>query len=218
MHRFVRIKVCGLSTEEDVDLALACGADFCGFIVHRSSPRGLTLERACELASRVPEGRRVLVDVEPGADEMEDYVGAGFDAYQIHCRTEVGLGTLAAWSGLAGRERLWLAPRVPPGEGFPVAALEFAGTLLVDTYAPDRAGGTGKTGDWDGFAALREAHPGHRWVLAGGLSPDNVVEAVAVSGTETVDVNSGVESAPGRKDAEKLRQFFQRLRPGGSVG
>jgi phosphoribosylanthranilate isomerase len=213
VFRNVQVKVCGLCSEVDMELARSLGADFFGFIVHAASPRGLSPGRAAELAALVPRGRRVLVDVETPADVFERYAGLDFDAFQVHCRTEVGLGTLAAWSGLAGRERLWLAPRIPPGEPFPEPVLEFAGTVLADSYAPDRAGGTGKTGDWEGFASLRQAHPGHRWVLAGGLGPANIVEALAVSGAEVVDVNSGVESAPGRKDPERMKAFFKALRP-----
>lgn len=215
MYRSVQVKICGLCSEADVDLALDSGADYCGFIVYPQSPRGLSLERAGELAARVPKGRRVLVDVETSTQDLERYVAADFDYFQIHCGLQVGLGTLAAWSGLAGAERLWLAPRLPPGEPFPEATLEFARTILVDTYVRDRVGGTGKTGDWELFSELKERYPGTRWILAGGLSPDNIAMAIAESGADTVDVNSGVEVAPGRKDPTKLKELFRRLRPEG---
>lgn len=213
MYRPVQIKVCGLTREADVDLALELGADYCGFIVYPDSPRGLSLERAAELAARVPEGKRVLVDVETGSDDLEQRRGLGFDYFQIHTGLQVGLATLATWSGLVGKDRLWLAPRVPPGEDFPEATLEFADTILVDTFKKDQYGGTGATGDWTRFARLQEAHPATHWILAGGLSPANVSQAVAEAGAQHLDLNSGVESAPGVKDEAKLREAFQKLRP-----
>jgi phosphoribosylanthranilate isomerase len=208
----VAIKVCGLTREEDVDLAVELGADFCGFIVYPKSPRGISVERAVELAQRVPEGQRVLVDVETGSEELERVRDLGFDFFQIHAGLDLGMATLATWSGLVGRERLWLAPRVPPAEPFPELTLEFADTLLVDTYHANQVGGTGEPGDWSGFAALQDAHPDRRWILAGGLSPENIDAAVAASGARTVDCNSGLEAAPGVKDPAKVRALFKRLR------
>lgn len=213
MYVPVRIKICGLTREEDVALARSLGADYFGFIVHPESPRGLSLERAAALSAAVPKERRVLVDVEPSAEDMERYREAGFGAFQIHARGEAALVSLAVWSGLAGRERLWFAPRLKPGEPFPEAALGFADTILVDSYAPGQVGGTGKTGDWAGFRALRELHPQTRWILAGGLGPDNVQEALAATGAVFIDVNSGVETAPGVKDAARMEALFRTLRP-----
>ena len=214
MFRPVSIKVCGLTREADVDLALELGADYCGFIVYPKSPRGISIERAAELAQRVPEGKRVLVDVETGTEELERYRDAGFDAFQIHAGMNMGLVSLAAWSGLVGRERLWLAPRLAPGEDFSEVVLEFTDTVLLDAFHQDKYGGTGETGDWTGFAQLRERLPQINWILAGGLSPKNVLEAVAATGADRIDVNSGVESEPGQKNPEKLRELFGILKPG----
>lgn len=213
MYRPVQVKVCGLTREADVDQALEMGADFCGFIVYAKSPRGLSLERASELAARVPAGKRVLVDVETGAEELERFRGAGFDYFQIHAGMEVGLASLAAWSGLVGRERLWVAPRIPPGESFSEVVLEFADTVLLDAFHSNKYGGSGQTGDWAMFAGLRERLPQANWILAGGLGPGNVAEALAATGAERIDVNSGVESEPGLKNPEKLRELFRILKP-----
>jgi len=215
MSRPVQIKVCGLAREADIDLALELGADYCGFIVYPKSPRGVSLERAAQLAARVPEGKRVLVDVETGSEELERRRGLGFDYFQIHTGLRGGLATpaaLAAWSGLVGKERLWLAPRVAPGQGFPEATLEFADTILVDTFKKGRYGGTGQTGDWARFAQLQETYPDSHWILAGGLSPANVSEALVETGARHLDLNSGVESSPGVKDEAKLRELFRVLR------
>lgn len=213
MYRRTQIKICGLTREADVELALRLGADYCGFIVYPESPRGLTLERAVELARRVPEGKRVLVDVETGTQELERYRGSGFDFFQIHCGLQVGLATLAGWSGLVGAERLWLAPRVAPEDDFPHAALQFAQTILVDTFAKDQVGGTGQVGDWKRFTELKANFPKHHWILAGGLSPANALEALSQTGAEHLDINSGIELAPGVKDPEKMRAIFEILRP-----
>jgi phosphoribosylanthranilate isomerase len=214
MKRSVQIKVCGLTREEDVDLALSLGADYCGFILYSKSPRGISLNRATELASRVPSGKRVMVDVEPGSEALMQARDAGFDYFQIHSNLQVlgsNAATLKAWSGLVGIERLWLAPRLAPGDSFPEAMLEFADTILLDTFAKNQIGGTGKVGDWAQFNRLKAAHSQTRWILAGGLSPANVLEAVTSTGADHLDLNSGVESAPGVKDAAKLREVFRIL-------
>jgi phosphoribosylanthranilate isomerase len=213
MYRPVQIKVCGLTREEDVDLALSLGADYCGFIVYPKSPRGLSLERAIELAARVPGGKRVMVDVETGSEELERMRDAGFDYFQIHSGLGVGLASLATWSGLVGRERLWLAPRVAPDDAFPQITLEFANTILLDTYHKERVGGTGQVGDWARFADLQTMYAHIHWILAGGLSPANVDAALAETGARHIDINSGVERSPGVKDADKLREIFRIVRP-----
>ncbi|MEO0509216.1 MAG: phosphoribosylanthranilate isomerase [Verrucomicrobiota bacterium] len=213
MYRPVEVKICGFTREEDVDLALELGADYIGLNIFPKSPRGLSFNRALELASRVPEGKRVLVDVETGTEELERYRDSGFDYFQIHAGLQVGLASLAAWSGLVGRERLWIAPRLSPGEEFPDLVLEFADTVLLDGYHGDLFGGTGRTGDWSGFAELKQQFPRTNWILAGGLKAVNVVEAIAQTGANAVDLASGVESEPGIKDPEKLRELFRVLKP-----
>jgi phosphoribosylanthranilate isomerase len=213
MYRRIEMKICGLTREADVDAALSLGADYCGFIVYPKSPRGVSLDRAKELAERVPVGKRVLVDVETGTEELEQRRDAGFDFFQIHSGLQVGMATLAAWSGLVGSEKLWLAPRVSPEDEFPMVTLQFADTILIDTYSKRQVGGTGAVGDWKRFNQLKAEHPQTNWVLAGGLTPNNVLEAVSQTGAEHLDINSGVESAPGIKDAAKLREVFRTLRP-----
>jgi len=154
----------------------------------------------------------VLVDVETGSEELECYRGAGFDHFQIHAGLSLGLASLATWSGLVGRERLWMAPRFGPSDGFPEAVIEFADTVLVDTFHKDQFGGTGETGDWARFAELKNRYIDTRFVLAGGLNPLNVAKAIAATGTDFVDVNSGVESEPGIKDPKKLHKLFEILK------
>ena len=112
-----------------------------------------------------------------------------------------------------GREQLWIAPRIGPGESLSELLLEFADTVLVDAFHEDKFGGTGATSDWVQFAELRKRWAATNWVLAGGLKLANVTEALAVTGAERIDVNSGVESAPGHKSAKKLRELFGILKP-----
>jgi phosphoribosylanthranilate isomerase len=218
MIQSIEIKVCGMTREQDVDLALSLGVDFLGFIVYPQSPRGLTLAQAMRLAARVPEGRRVVVDVAPSVDDLKRYRDAGFDRFQMHVGPEVRKATVAAWSAAVGRERLWLAPRVSPEDVFPKWMLQYADTLLLDTYSKKQVGGTGQTGDFPRFASLQQQYADTQWVLAGGLTPANVIDAIQRSGARRVDVNSGVETAPGIKNAEKLRELFRVLRVDQSAG
>lgn len=212
MNPDVDIKVCGMTREEDVELALSLGADFLGFIVYPKSPRGIALDRAIELSACVPEGKRVIVDVETAPDDLLRYRDAGFDRFQIHASLPIDETVLARWSEIALRDRLWLAPRVAPTDAFPASVLQYTDTVLLDTYAKDQVGGTGHTGDFERFASLKQQFEDTQWILAGGLNSANVLDAIVRSTATRVDVNSGVESAPGIKNPEKLRELFRVLR------
>lgn len=211
MDRELKVKVCGLTREQDVQHVLELGADYCGFIVYPKSLRGLDLATARGLALQVPEGKRVVVDVEPSVRLLETYLSAGFDYFQLHTRGGFDAALCAEWSELVGPDRLWLAPRLAPNEAFPLDCLRYARTILLDTYCKDQVGGTGKTGDWGQFAELSRAHPDTTWILAGGLNPDNALAAIEHTGAQHLDFNSGVESAPGVKDHAKLLALFRQL-------
>jgi phosphoribosylanthranilate isomerase len=199
----LRLKVCGLTTAEDAAAAAGIGADFLGFILYPKSPRYLSLARFAELKPRLPALPKVAVMVSPSLAELEAALGAGFDFIQIHFpATDVAAARAA--SVRVGVARLWLAPKLPPEAELDTALLPLADTWLLDAYRADSFGGTGHTGDWAKFRRCREAHAEKTWVLAGGLSPENVVAAVAATGARAIDVNSGVESVPGRKDPAKL--------------
>lgn len=208
-----QIKVCGITRPEDAQRALALGADYIGVIVYAKSPRRVALEAVPELLEAIPSGKRVLVDVSTPTDQFETYRDLGFDHYQIHFDLEVSIATVAAWAGLAGPGGLWLAPRIPPSEAyFPQVLMEFADTILCDSYSKSAFGGTGHTGDWQRFSDWTLLYQHKNWILAGGLHPGNIREALRVTGADIVDVNSGVESAPGLKDAERLKRFFEEVR------
>lgn len=207
----VRLKVCGLSSLVDAELADKCGADYLGFILYPKSPRYISLTQYRAMAPRLPDRRKVAVSVEPTLDELAAMQAAGFDFFQIHFRLETPVEQLTAWSRLVGEKHLWLAPKLPPGADVPPSALAVAKYILFDTYHKDGFGGSGKTGDWANFVRHQTAHRGNFWVLAGGLSPDNIRDALRATHPRIVDVNSGVESAPGVKDEAKLKAFVVAL-------
>jgi phosphoribosylanthranilate isomerase len=207
-----QVKVCGQTRAEDTRVAAGIGADYLGFILYPKSPRGITLARYAELAPELPVGpRRVAVMVEPSTDELAAAGAAGFDFFQIHCAHTTPVKTVQGWSAQVGAHRLWLAPKLPPGEDVPVEWLPLAATFLMDTFHAGGFGGSGKTGDWEKFARHQQTNPQHTWILAGGLNPENIAEAVTRSSARFVDVNSGVESAPGVKDPVKLRRLAEAL-------
>lgn len=208
----IRIKVCGITTIVDAEAADVAGADFLGFNFYAQSPRHITLRQWQAMAPRLPPRKYVAIAVAPGADELRAWREAGFEAFQVHFPSDTAEATIASWSEAVGKERLWLAPRVAPEAAFPRTVLTHAGTVLWDTFSPTSFGGTGRTGDWPGFRAMREAHPAHNWILSGGLSAENVAAALAATGARWLDVNSGVESAPGVKDPARLQRFQQAVR------
>lgn len=208
----IRLKVCGLTSIVDAECADRCGADYLGFILYPKSPRHVSLAQYHAMANRLPDRRRVAVSVEPTGDELVAMRDAGFDFFQIHFAFEIAAARVKEWAETVGRERLWLAPKLPPATDVPAAMTEAAKFILLDTYHAEGFGGSGKTGDWGKFARHRAAFPGNFWILAGGLNPENIGPALTGSGARFVDVNSGVESAPGVKDPAKLDQFVAALR------
>jgi phosphoribosylanthranilate isomerase len=205
----IRLKTCGLTALVDAEAAGRAGADALGFILYPKSPRCISLLQYRAMAPQLPAGRkRVAVMVEPSAAELADALEAGFDCFQIHFDpANVPVATVAAWSNTVGTKRLWLAPKLPPSAEVSGELLPLADTFLIDTFHPDGFGGTGRTGDWAGFARQQAAHPEKTWILAGGLNPENITAALTESGAKFVDVNSGVEAAPGVKDHAKVRQL-----------
>jgi phosphoribosylanthranilate isomerase len=207
-----RVKICGLTRLEDARLARELGADFAGVVFYPKSPRRVREDDLPGLLAVIPAGRRVAVEVAPAPGMLTKLVALGFDFFQVHYDpAETTETMLERWAEEVGSERLWLAPRLPPGTAFPSDALAAAETLLVDTYQRGTYGGSGRTGDWPHFKALAEMNPQHRWVLSGGLRPENIRAALQVTQAQIVDVNSGVESAPGIKDAGKLDMLFANL-------
>jgi len=208
----IRLKVCGLTTRVDAEFAAASGADYLAFNLYPKSPRYLALKSYQGLGICLPETRKVAVMVEPTREELVEAESAGFDLFQIHFRHDLPESTVTGWAELVGVARLWLAPKLPPGVDVLAAFLPLAGTFLLDTFDEGKFGGTGRTGDWGKFARHQQAHPEKTWILSGGLNAENIGDALRQSGARFVDVNSGVESAPGVKDHAKLARFVDRLR------
>lgn len=205
----IRVKVCGLTSLVDAEFADRAGADYLGFILYPKSPRYVPRSQMAAMAERLPTGRRrVAVLVEPTGEELNAVKDLGFDYFQLHFRPELGLGALEAWSECVGPTKLWLAPRLRADEDVKAAWLALAGTVMLDTFSPTAFGGTGHTGDWGKFLRHQNTHTRNKWVLAGGLNPENVGDALRESQARIIDVNSGVESAPGIKDHAKIRAFM----------
>jgi phosphoribosylanthranilate isomerase len=207
----IRLKICGLTSLVDAALADQSGADYLGFVLYAESPRRVTLAQFGAMVARLPARRKVAVMVEPAPADLTAAVQAGFDFCQVLFRMEKATA-VAGWVEAVGAERLWLAPKLPAAADLPVTLLPLVGTFLLDAFAADRFGGTGRNADWPKFRRHREAHPEKTWILAGGLNPENIGEALAATGARCIDVNSGVEVSPGVKDAAKLQSLVERLR------
>lgn len=204
----IRLKVCGLTRAEDAAAAADIGADYLGFIFYLKSPRHVTLEQFRALQPALPAGvRKVAVMVEPGLAELTGALPADFDAFQIHFKTSTPLAQLREWSEIVGPARLWLAPKLPPEADVSPLLLPLAHTFLLDTFHAEKFGGTGETGDWPKFKRHRNAHSSKTWILSGGLNAENIAAAVTATGAKFLDVNSGVEQAPGIKSPAKLQAF-----------
>jgi phosphoribosylanthranilate isomerase len=208
----VRFKVCGLTSLVDAEAADAVGADYLGFILYPKSPRYVSLTQFAAMTRRLPPRKKVAVVVEPTVETLAEIKAAGFDHVQVHFSPTTSLAAVARWLEVIPREMLWLAPRVPPGQELDSGFIALVDHVLLDTYHPQAHGGTGQTGDWTGFKALRVGFTQVNWILAGGLNPQNIGAALAATGTRWVDVNSGIESAPGVKDHVKLQAFVTALR------
>ncbi|WP_108444563.1 phosphoribosylanthranilate isomerase [Halomonas denitrificans] len=198
-----RIKFCGLTREEDVDAAMAAGADALGFVLWPGSKRAIDERRLAELSARVPAFvTRVglFVDPEPS---LVARCAPHLDLLQFH-----GDESPEACEA-AGRP--WIkALRMREGLDLPAAAEAYGGAraLLLDAYRPGVPGGTGETFDWSRIPASL-AKP---VILAGGLTPGNVDAAIAAVGPFAVDVSGGIETAPGVKDASRMAAFLNAVR------
>ncbi|MDT8342991.1 MAG: phosphoribosylanthranilate isomerase [Thermohalobaculum sp.] len=205
----MRVKICGLSTVGGVAAAVAAGARYVGFVFFPPSPRSVGPGQARALALEVPPGiAKVGLFVDPD-DAMLDTVLAEvpLDMIQLH-----GEETPARVAQVRRRTGLPVMKAVGISEAADLVLIDryaaVADQLLIDAKPPRGAplpGGNAVPFDWRLIAGRRWPLP---WVLAGGLTPDNVAEAVRLTGARQVDVSSGVESAPGVKDAAKIRAFI----------
>ena len=205
----VTTKICGLSTPDTLDAALRQGAGHVGFVFFPPSPRHLDFALAERLAARVPDHvGRVGVFVDPDNETVERAVTSGrLTALQLHKVAPDRAAAIRSRTGLA----LWAAVAVKTRADLD-GAHRFAGAadcILYDAKTPDDAklpGGMGVRFDWSLLDGFRHPLP---WALSGGLDPSNVADAVRRTGATLVDVSSGVESAPGVKDVDKIAAFLK---------
>lgn len=207
-----RIKFCGLSRPEDITAAVQAGAAYVGFVFFEKSPRCVTIDAARSLATAVPAGiAKVALTVDATNDELDAIMDAiPLDMLQLH-----GRETPERVADVRLRHRLPVMKAVGVSGASDLGSLDsysrVADQILVDAKPPKGAvlpGGNGLAFDWRLIAGRRWAGP---WMLAGGLTPENVAEAVRMTGARQVDVSSGVESAPGMKDNDLIAAFARAL-------
>ena len=203
----VAVKICGVNSPAAFDAAVEAGADWIGFVFFPASPRYITPDQAATLSARHNGGpRRVGLFVRPTEADIHAATAAlGLDALQLYGPVDP----------VAMRQRfglpIWRPVPVSGTADLPVTDLG-ANRLLLESKAPadaTRPGGNAVTFDWsvlDGWVAPCP------WMLAGGLTPANVAQAVRTAKATAVDVSSGVETAPGRKDPERIRAFIRAAR------
>lgn len=182
------VKICGLTRRQDVEAALHAGADALGFVMEPTSPRFVGFETT--LHRLAPEGIDAV---------------AVFGEY----RAESNLDGFRWAQCIAGEPPIPAIRTVRLSEGWTMPSGE--GPILLDAFDPESFGGTGRQVDWEAAAEIVQA-TNRRVILAGGLTPENVGQAIAVVRPHGVDVSSGVEASPGVKDAGKVREFIAAVR------
>ena len=204
----IRVKICGLKTPADVAAVAAAGAAYAGFVFFAKSPRHVTVAEAREAALAAPPGLAKVALVVDADDATLDAIveGVPLDMLQLHGHeTPDRVAELRARYGLPVMKAIGVADEGDLAAIFDYATV--ADQLLIDAKPPRNAalpGGNGLSFDWRLVAQRRWLRP---WMLAGGLTPDNVAEAIRLTNARQVDVSSGVESAPGVKDPARIAAF-----------
>lgn len=207
------VKICGLTSEEAVDAALEHGADMTGFVFYPRSPRHLSMNDAARLVHRVgARARRVLLLVDPDEALLTTAMKLiGPDIFQLHGReTPERVAAIRERTGRPVMKALAIGAASDLAE---VARYEpFCDFFLFDAKPEATAkapGGNGATFDWTLLRGVETRKP---WLLAGGLDPENVSDALALTGAPGVDVSSGVEASRGVKDPDKIAAFIGKVR------
>ena len=206
----IRVKICGLKTPADVAAVAASGAAYAGFNFFPRSPRYVTPSQARDLALEAPVGLAKVALVVDAPDELLDTLveTVPLDMLQLHGHeSPERVAEVRARYGLPVMKVLGVADEGDLAAIFDHSVV--ADQLLIDAKAPKGAvlpGGNGVSFDWRLIAGRRWLRP---WMLAGGLTPENVAEAIRLTGATQVDVASGVESAPGQKDALRIAAFVR---------
>jgi phosphoribosylanthranilate isomerase len=205
----IAVKICGITSIEAVEAAVAAGAQYGGLVFHRASPRNIEIVRAAQLAERM-RGRLKVVALVADATDMDLTVIASQvkpDFFQLH-----GGETPARVAEIRGKFGVAVIKALPIAQASDfdgVADYEDAADMLMFDARPPRGavrgGGHGAAFDWTLLGGRTFSKP---WFLAGGLTPDNVGRAAVLAEARMVDVSSGVESAPGVKDAGRIAAFL----------
>lgn len=213
-----RVKICGLRRRAQLDAAVEAGADMVGFVFFDRSPRVVTLEDAAALSARVPHGvERVALVVDADDAFLDAVIGPGVvDVLQLHGgETPERCAHIRARYGLPVMKVLGVATAddVMRIDDYAASVDRF----LFDTKPPKgatRPGGNAVAFDWTVLSGADVPKP---WLLAGGLTPDTVADAIRLSGAPGVDVSSGVENAPGEKDETLVRAFVANAKAGAAA-
>jgi len=204
----VRVKICGLKTADDIAAVVAAGATYAGFNFFPKSPRSVTPETARGLVLLAPEGLCKVALVVDAENATLDRITADvpLDMLQLHGHeSPARVAEIKARYGLPVMKALGVAHEADLAQLLDYQLV--ADQILIDAKAPKDAilpGGNGLTFDWRLLVGRKWLKP---WMLAGGLTPDNVAQAVRLTGARQVDVASGVESAPGVKDVARIMAF-----------
>jgi phosphoribosylanthranilate isomerase len=220
------VKICGITNLEDAKMAVDAGADALGFVFYEKSPRRVDVETVREIVAKLPEKvEKVGVFVDVGVEDTARIARVtGLTASQISGTS----GLAGMWEGLRRAVARGESPRLVPS----ISGLEFATAgihienefkshvmgVLIDSSLPGQPGGTGKMFDWEAahvmISLLSRQCP---TIVAGGLTPENVGEAIRLLQPFGVDVSSGVEVRPGKKDPAKVRAFVKAAKEAGRV-
>lgn len=209
MNAKIKVKICGLTTVEQVQFAADAGANYMGFVFFAKSPRNLEISQARDLTVEVPMGiAKVALTVNADDAMLDEIVNTlPLDMLQLH-----GSESVERVAEIRARYGLPVMKAIGVADADDLAAIDayadVVDQLLIDAKPPKNAdlpGGNGLSFDWRLIANRRWAKP---WMLAGGLSPENVAKAVMLTGAAQVDVSSGVESAPGIKDKDMVARFI----------
>ena len=205
----MRVKICGITKPEQAVAIANLGATALGFICFPKSPRYISPEKIEEICRQLPKKiAKIGVFVNANSQEIVERVNAGLTGVQLH--GEENPAFCQELRQLLPEIELLKALRIKTTESLALADTyaHCVDTLLLDAYHPQLAGGTGKTLDWN---ALKQFRPPLPWLLAGGLTPDNILEALEELNPDGIDLSSGVEIAPGDKDLAKVMLLFKRL-------
>ncbi|MGH9513182.1 MAG: phosphoribosylanthranilate isomerase [Terriglobales bacterium] len=216
------IKICGTTNLEDALMSVEAGADALGFVFYENSPRNISPDDVREIVKKLPaKVEKIGVFVNGSTDRMENIVEiAGLTGTQLHVSVSSS-ESFSQWSQMAALQQRYLALpsdledlagfRFPKKGGDPA---QLPSAIFLDSGTPQQPGGTGKVFDWTKAMPVAGVirRSGFKFVVAGGLDPDNVTEAIRILGPWGVDVVSGVEASPGKKDPAKVRAFVEAVR------